>query len=57
MIRFIVGLMVVYGAVGTLDVDPNASLLAQSLLAIAGLALMAWPIMDGKLVDPALRSR
>lgn len=57
MIRFIVGLMVVYGAVGTLDADPNASLLAQSLLAIAGLALMAWPIMDGKLVDPAIRLR
>ena len=55
MIRFMTGLFVVMGAVGTLDFDPTASLLNYTLLAFAGLALMAWPILDGKLVDPELR--
>jgi hypothetical protein len=57
MIRFIAGFLIVYGAVGTLDFDPTASLLYYTLLACAGLALMAWPILDGKLVDKALCSR
>jgi len=55
MIRFMTGLFVVMGAVGTLDSEPTASLLNYTLLAFAGLALMAWPILDGKLVDPDLR--
>lgn len=55
MIRFIAGFFIVYGAVGTLDFDPNASLLTYTLLAFAGIALMAWPILDGKLVDSSLR--
>lgn len=39
-IRFIIGLLVVYGAVGTLDVDPEANLLVQTMAAVAGLLLM-----------------
>ena len=40
MIRFIVGLVIVFGAVGTLDIDPEANVLLQTALAGAGLALM-----------------
>lgn len=39
-IRFIVGLLIVFGAVGTLDYDPGADLLVQTLLAVAGLGIM-----------------
>jgi hypothetical protein len=57
MIRFALGFFLVYGAVGNLDFDPNASLLVGAGLAALGLALMAWPVLDGTVVDPALRSR
>lgn len=57
MIRFALGFFLVYGAVGTLDFDPNASLLTGMGLAVLGLALMAWPVLDETLVDPELRSR
>ena len=57
MIRFITGLFIVFGAVGGMDADPHASLLTGLLLAFAGLALMAWPILDGTVVDPQLRRR
>jgi len=57
MIRFITGLFIVFGAVGGMDADPHASLLTGMLLAFAGLALMAWPILDGSVVDPQLRRR
>ena len=40
MIRFIVGLVIVMGAVGTLDIDPEANVLLQTALAGVGLALM-----------------
>jgi hypothetical protein len=40
-IRAFVGFMVVYGAVGTLEVDPAASLLVMSAVAVLGLAIMA----------------
>jgi hypothetical protein len=40
MIRFIVGLVIVFGAVGTLDIDPEANVLLQMALAGVGLALM-----------------
>lgn len=39
-IRFFVGLMIVFGAVGTLEVNPDASLIAQLILAGAGLFVM-----------------
>ena len=40
MIRFILGLVIVLGAVGTLDIDPEANVLLQTALAGLGLTLM-----------------
>lgn len=40
-IRAFVGFMVAYGAVGTLEVDPAASVLVMSAVAVLGLAIMA----------------
>jgi D-arabinose 1-dehydrogenase-like Zn-dependent alcohol dehydrogenase len=37
---FVCGLLTVFGAVGALDVDPQASMLVSGALALAGLALM-----------------
>lgn len=51
MIRFIVGFLTVFGAVGNLDFDPNASLLSGTILAAVGLLVMWWPIADKTLVD------
>jgi hypothetical protein len=39
-IRVFIGFMVVLGAVGTLDVDPSASVLVQSGIAALGLLIM-----------------
>ena len=39
-IRIIVGLLITMGAVGTLEFDPNASVLLQVVLASVGLAIM-----------------
>lgn len=41
MIRVVLGFFMVYGAVGSLDIDPTASELAMGALAVVGLALMA----------------
>jgi len=40
MIRFIVGLVIVMGAVGTLDIDPEANVLLRMALAGLAIALM-----------------
>jgi hypothetical protein len=40
MIRFIVGLLVVFGAVGGMDANPEASLLSLVSIAIVGLLIM-----------------
>ena len=40
-IRAAVGFMMVFGAVGGLDADPAAPLLTLTLIAVAGLAVMA----------------
>lgn len=40
-IRVFIGFMIVFGAVGTLDFDPTASVLLQGVLAVVGLGLMA----------------
>lgn len=40
-IRAGVGFMMVFGAVGGLDADPSAPLLTLTLVAIAGLAVLA----------------
>jgi hypothetical protein len=39
-IRAGVGFMMVYGAVGTMEVDPAASLVQLTLIAVCGLAIM-----------------
>ena len=39
-IRTAVGFMIALGAVGTLEIDPNASVLIQMALASVGLAIM-----------------
>lgn len=39
-IRLGVGFLMVFGAVGTLDVDPSASLLSVAVLAVVGLVIM-----------------
>jgi hypothetical protein len=39
-IRAFVGFMLTFGAVGTLDYDPSASLLLQSGIAVLGLLVM-----------------
>ena len=41
-IRFFLGLLITAGAVGTFDVNPDASVIKQSLLAAIGLSLMYW---------------
>lgn len=38
-IRLLVGFLITFGAVGTLEVNPDASLLAQSALAVIGLLI------------------
>ena len=40
-IRIIVGFLIALGAVGTLEVAPNASVLLQAALALIGLVIMA----------------
>lgn len=40
-LRTLIGFLIAFGAVGTLDFDPTASVLVQGALALAGLALMA----------------
>ncbi len=39
-IRAFIGFMLAFGAVGTLDFDPSASLLLQTSLAVVGLLVM-----------------
>lgn len=41
-IRLIVGLLITYGAVGTMDYDPNADVVTQMLVAGLGLVTMLW---------------
>jgi hypothetical protein len=40
-IRIVVGFLVAFGAVGTLDYDPSASVLVQGGLALVGILIMA----------------
>lgn len=41
IIRTILGFLIVFGAVGTLDADPQASVLVQVGLGLVGLAILA----------------
>jgi hypothetical protein len=46
LIRIVVGLLLVMGAVGGMDQQPDAGLLAQTGIAVVGLALMLWAAVD-----------
>jgi hypothetical protein len=39
-IRMLVGFLIVFGAIGGIEVNPDADLLNQSLIAVCGLAVM-----------------
>ena len=39
-IRMLVGFLIVFGAVGSIEIDPNANLMIEMILAGAGLALL-----------------
>lgn len=39
-IRIFIGFLIVFGAVGGIEVNPNADLLVQTVIAICGLAVM-----------------
>ena len=39
-IRMLVGFLIVFGAVGSIEVDPNANLMLEMIVAGAGLALL-----------------
>jgi hypothetical protein len=45
-IRMAVGFFIVMGAVGTLEIDNEASVLVQSLLGAAGLAIAWWGVQS-----------
>ena len=44
MIRFVIGFLMTFGAVGTLEVNPDASLLTTVALAAVGLTIMAFGV-------------
>jgi hypothetical protein len=44
MIRVILGLLIAFGAVGTIDADPQADLLVQTLIALVGVVIMAFGV-------------
>jgi hypothetical protein len=39
-VMFIVGLLITFGAVGTMDHDPDANVYIQTVLALAGILIM-----------------
>jgi hypothetical protein len=46
LIRIAVGFLCVLGALGGMEQQPGAGLLAQTLIAVVGLALMLWAAVD-----------
>ena len=46
LIRIVLGLFMTLGAVGGMEHQPNAPLLAQTVIAVIGLALMLWAAVD-----------
>jgi hypothetical protein len=43
-----IGVMIVFGAVGTIEIDPNCNLMAQFALAMLGLAIMFSGVVANK---------
>ena len=50
MIRLLFGFLMVYGSVGTLEVDPYAPLFASVLWAVVGLSIIACPSLTARLI-------
>ena len=48
MLRFFIGFMIVFGVVGTLEVDPDANLIIEMFIAVVALAIMASGIVANK---------
>jgi hypothetical protein len=46
LIRITLGFLCVLGALGGMDQQPGAGLLAQTVIAVLGLALMLWAARD-----------
>jgi hypothetical protein len=46
LIRIVVGLMLTLGALGGMEQQPEAPLLAQTMIALVGLVLMLWAARD-----------
>jgi len=46
LIRIVVGFLCVLGALGGMEQQPDAPLLAQTLIALVGLVLMLWAARD-----------
>jgi hypothetical protein len=46
LIRIVVGFLCVLGALGGMEQQPDAPLLAQTLIAVVGLVLMLWAARD-----------
>jgi hypothetical protein len=46
MIRIVVGLMLTLGALGGMEQQPEAPLLVQTVIALAGILIMLWAARD-----------
>jgi len=47
-IRMFIGFMLVFGAVGTIEIDPNCNLMAQFGLAMLGLVILFSGVVANK---------
>ena len=47
-IRMAVGFFIAYGAIGTLDLNPEANAFIQCVLAMVGLGIMGWGVVAMK---------
>ena len=47
-IRMFIGFMIVFGAVGTIELDPDANLFTQVALAMIGLAILMSGVVANK---------
>jgi hypothetical protein len=48
VIRMFIGFMLVFGAVGTIEIDPNCNLMAQFGLAMLGLVILFSGVVANK---------
>jgi hypothetical protein len=48
LIRSVIGLFLVFGSIGTLDIDPSSSMIFQGLIALVGVALLGSGVLAMK---------